>query len=57
MVSVFADEMKEVFGPAGTAPPTTSQSAERQVLGVDHHQVGWLLADRWHLPPEVAVSW
>jgi len=55
MVSVFADEMKEVFALAGAGSADDLQSAEHQVLGVDHHQVGGWLADRWHLPPEVAV--
>ena len=39
-----------------SAHPLTLPEAERQVLGMDHAQVGALLAQRWQFPPEIVAA-
>jgi HD-like signal output (HDOD) protein len=55
MTHVFEDEMGQVLALAPGAPDASLTIVEQEVLGVDHHQVGGWLADRWHLPSEVVV--
>jgi HD-like signal output (HDOD) protein len=52
---VFEEDMGRVLALSAITPEAGLASIERDVLGVDHHQVGGWLADRWHLPPEVVV--
>ena len=55
MTHVFEAEMGRVFSLAPSACDASLTPVEQQVVGVDHHQVGGWLADRWHLPREVVV--
>jgi HD-like signal output (HDOD) protein len=55
MVCVFPGEMEQALALAAASEAPDLRAQEQEVLGVDHHQVGGWLADRWHLPPEVVV--
>jgi HD-like signal output (HDOD) protein len=55
MFQVFPQEMAAVVASAPGADDTELTDAEQAALGVDHHQVGGWLADRWHLPGEVVI--
>jgi HD-like signal output (HDOD) protein len=57
LTHVFADDFARVR--QATEDPLDDEAllqAERDLIGVDHHFLGGLLADRWHLPPEVVVT-
>lgn len=55
MTHVFETEMGQVLALAPGATDSSLAVVEQGLMGVDHHQVGGWLADRWHLPSEVVV--
>jgi HD-like signal output (HDOD) protein len=55
MFHVFPTEMAEVVAGVPGAEDPELAAAEHAALGIDHHQVGGWLADRWHLPAEVVI--
>ncbi len=48
----LADEFTEALGLA-IAPGKRLYDAEREVIGMDHAEIGELLAEKWHLPVEL----
>lgn len=55
LVHLYPNAMEQVFSSPELAR-RGARALEREVLGVDHLQVGGWLARKWHLPPPVVVS-
>lgn len=53
MDSIFPDEYRRVIGLVEAGNTDTFRSAEQQVFGFDHTDVGFLVASHWNLPPVI----
>jgi len=49
-------QLSEVLRRAAAQPERGMVEWERELIGVDHAEVGGWLMERWHLPPEVCAS-
>ncbi len=53
LTHLYPAEMAKAYAEADPEKPGSLLAAERELLGVDHHETGSWLAHRWHLPNEV----
>ncbi len=53
LTHLYPAEMAKTYASVDRAQPGSLLVVEREVLGVDHHETGSWLAQRWHLPQEV----
>ena len=53
LTHLYPAEMAKAFAAAKGGQAGSLLAAERELLGVDHHETGSWLAQRWHLPNEV----
>ena len=53
LTHLYPAEMAKAFAAADGGQAGSLLAAERELLGVDHHETGSWLAHRWHLPNEV----
>jgi HD-like signal output (HDOD) protein len=58
MAHLYPTETAEVFAAASGATYATAAvlDVETRLIGTNHHRLGSLIAERWHLPPEVVVT-
>lgn len=58
MAHLYPAETAEVFAEASGATYDAAAvlDLETEIIGTDHHRLGSLIAERWHLPPEVVAT-
>ena len=56
MADCFADEMGDVFLAHDREPELKLISIENERLGINHHQAGYYLAEKWELPQDICIT-